>query len=215
MSLSRRKSANRANAQRSTGPRSAKGKAQSRLNAFKHGLAIPALTLPELAHDITELAERMAGPSADNPSVLQAAMHVVAAAVDIDRIRWARRDLLKQMLSNPEFHDPPCAMEPMPERPDRVRFTMAMRLEAYRAGTRAAQREAELAQITARWAYENKVERIKLRRTNAKYEAKQRALQWEQLARLERYERRAVSRRNSAIRTFDEAQAVARNNPCL
>jgi hypothetical protein len=75
-------------------------------------------------------------------------------------------------------------MEPMPERPDRVRFTMAMRLEAYRAGTRAAQREAEIAQITARLAYENEVERLKSRRTNAKYEAKQRALQWEQLKRI-------------------------------
>ncbi|WP_210381260.1 hypothetical protein [Microvirga zambiensis] len=213
MGSSKRASANRTNAQRSTGPRTAEGKTQSRLNAFKHGLAIPALTLPELARDITALAEKMAGATADNPSVLQAAMHLVAAAVDVDRIRGARRELLKQMLSNPEFHDPPCEMEPMPERPDRIRFTMAMRVEAYRAGTRAVQREVELAQIAAQSAYESEVERVKLRRANAKYEAKQRAVQWEQLARFERYERRAVSRRNSAIRAFDEAKALARNNP--
>ena len=215
MSPSRRGPANRANAQRSTGPRSATGKAQSRLNAFKHGLAIPAAALPELAHDITELAERMAGPASDNPSVLQAAMRVVAAAVDVDRVRWACRDLLERMRADPEFHDPPQVMEPMPERPERTRFTQAMRVEAYRTGTDAEQRKAELAQLTAEWAYENEVERVKRRRADAKQKVKQRALQWDQLARLERYERRAVSQRNSAIRAFDEAVAAARNGLCL
>jgi hypothetical protein len=205
-------SANRANAQRSTGPRSAKGKAQSRLNAFKHGLAIPAAALPELAPDITALAERMAGLRAKNPSVLQAAMRVVEAAVDVDRVRGARRDLLERMQADPEFHDPPRAKELMPDRPDRVRFTKAMRVAAILAGTRAQQRETELAQVTAQWAYESEVERIKLRRANAKHDAQQRARQWDQLAQLERYERRAVSRRNAAIRAFDEAYAAPGND---
>ncbi|MGF9759572.1 hypothetical protein AAII07_30695 [Microvirga sp. 0TCS3.31] len=203
--------ANRANAQRSTGPRSTAGKAQARLNAFKHGLAIPATALPELAYDITELAERMAGPAADNPSVLQAALRVVAAAVDVDRVRWACRDLLERMLADPEFHGPPRALEPMPDRPERTRFTKAMQVEAYLAG----QRELALAHITAEWAYESEVERVTRRRAHAKQKVKQRALQWDQLARLERYERRAVSQRNSAIRAFDEAVAAARNGPCL
>jgi hypothetical protein len=215
MSSSRRGPANRANAQRSTGPRSTAGKAQARLNAFKHGLAIPAAALPEMTHDITELAERIARPAADNPSVLRAAMRVVAAAVDVDRVRWACRDLLQRMRADPEFHDPPRAMEPIPDRPGRTRFTQAMRVEAYRAGTDAEQRKAELAQLTAEWAYENEVEHVKRRRANAKQKVKQRAHQWDQLARLERYERRAVSQRNSAIRAFDEAVAVARNGSRL
>jgi hypothetical protein len=210
MSSSRRVPANRANAQRSTGPRSTEGKAQACLNAFKHGLAIPAAVLPELTHDITELAERMAGPSADNPSVLQAAVRVVAAAVDVDRVRWACRELLERLRTDPEFHDPQQAMEAMPDRPGRTRFTHAMRVEAYRAGTDAEQRKAELAQISAQWAYENEVERLKRRRANGKQKVKQRAFQWDQLARLKRYECRAVSQRNSAIRAFDEAVAAAR-----
>lgn len=215
MSSSRRVAANRANAERSTGPRSIAGKGQARLNAVKHRPAIPAAALPELTHDITELAERMAGPAADNPSVLQAAMRVVAVAVDVDRVRWTCRDLLERLRADPEFHDPSQVVEPMPDRPERTQFTQAMRVEAYRAGSNAELRKAELAQLTAQWAYENEVEGIKRRRANAKQRVKQHALQWDQLARLERYERRAVSQRNSAIRAFDEAVAAARKGPSL
>jgi hypothetical protein len=214
MSPTRKVSANRANAQRSTGPRSVEGKVQSRLNAFKHGLAIPAAALPELAYDITELAKRMVGNASDDPSILQAAMRVVAAAVDVDRVRWARADLMERMLVDPEFHDPPRATEPMPDRPQLVRFTQAMRVEAYLAGTDDEQLKVELAQIVKLGAYESEVERVRQRRAMAKKQAKQRALQWDQLARLERYERRALSQRNSAIRAFDAAQAIARNNSC-
>jgi hypothetical protein len=213
MSSSRKISANRANAQRSTGPRSPHGKAQSRLNALKHGLAISTAALPELADDIADLARRIAGDASDNPSVLEAARRVAATAVDVDRVRRIRRELLEQMRSNPAFHDPPLAKEPMPDRPARIKYTIAMRVKAYRDGTFAQQREATLAQLTEHWKYESEVERIKLRRANAKQDAKQRALQWDQLARLERYERRAVSQRNAAIRAFDEAQAAARSHP--
>jgi hypothetical protein len=212
MSPSRSTSANRANAQHSTGPKSARGKALSRLNALKHGLAIPAAALPGLAHDITELAERMAGNAADNPSVLQAAMRVVAAAADVERVRWVRRNLLDRMLADPEFHGPPRAKEPLPDRPQLVRFTKAMRVEAYLAGTDDEQLRSELAQIMKQCAYESEVERVKQRRATTNEQAKQRALQWDQLARLERYGRRALSQRNSSIRAYDEAQAAARNN---
>jgi hypothetical protein len=212
MSPSRRTSANCANAQRSTGPRSLEGKAQSRVNAFKHGLAIPAAVLPELAHDITELARKLAGLAADDPSVLQAAIGVVAAAVDVERARSARRDLLQQMVSDSQFHDPPLTRERSPDRPARIKYTVAMCLEAHRNGTYVQQREAVLALFAEHIAYESKVERIKLDWANAKQKAQQRARQWEQLARLERYERRAVSQRNTAIRAFDEAQAAARND---
>jgi hypothetical protein len=214
MSPTRKVSANRANAQRSTGPRSVEGKVQSRLNAFKHGLAIPASALPDLAHDILELAKRMAGNAVDDPSVLQAAMRVVAAAVDVDRVRQARADLMERMLVDPEFSDPPRAKEPLPDRPRWIRFTTAMWVEAYRAGTEDEMQQAEVGQIMKQCTYESEVERVKQRRAMAKEQTKQRSLQWDQLARLERYERRALSQRNSAIRAFDAAQAIARNNSC-
>src|SRR4051812_143658 len=102
MASSRKGKANRANAQRSTGPRSAMGKAQSRLNAFKHGLASSASARPELAPDITALAKKIAEELANDPIVLQAAMRVAEAAVDVNRVRWARRELLDRVLGDPE-----------------------------------------------------------------------------------------------------------------
>jgi hypothetical protein len=210
MSSSKKISANQTNAQRSTGPRSTQGKARACLNALRHGLAVSAAALPELAADITDLAQKIAGEECNNPSVLDAAMRVATATVDVDRVRREYRELLDQMQSDPAFHDPPLVNEPMPECPDRIRFTMAMRIQAYRDGTRDEQRKAELAQIMEQCVYESKVERIKLRRANDRQDAKQRALQWAQLARYERYERRAVSRRDTAIRTFDTALAAAR-----
>jgi hypothetical protein len=69
MVSSKQAAANTANARRSTGPRSIAGKARSRVNAFKHGLAVPVSALPELAPEILHLARTLAGPAADHPSV--------------------------------------------------------------------------------------------------------------------------------------------------
>lgn len=53
--------ANRANALRSTGPRTAAGKAQSRLNACKHGMTGRAVALPEEDRaDVARLEARLA-----------------------------------------------------------------------------------------------------------------------------------------------------------
>ncbi|KLK90065.1 hypothetical protein AA309_27995 [Microvirga vignae] len=211
MASPRKITANRVNAQRSTGPRSALGKAQSRHNAIKHGLAIPASALPELAPEIAALAKTIAKDAADDPFVLQAAMRVAEAAVEVNRVRRVRRELLDQVLSDPELHDPPLAKETMPDRPVSVKYTHAMRVQAYRDGTREQQRQAELAQITELWAYECKVEGTKRRRAAAKERTKQRAIRWAELERLDRYERRALSRRNTAIRALEEAQAAAQD----
>jgi hypothetical protein len=75
--------ANKANAQRSTGPRSGEGKSRSRANAIKHGLAVPASALPELAPEIARLARILAGPAADHSAVYQAATRVAEAAIDL------------------------------------------------------------------------------------------------------------------------------------
>jgi len=58
-----RVSANRANALRSTGPRTAEGKERSRCNAFKHGMTGEGVALP--AEDSAEIERRFAGFEAD------------------------------------------------------------------------------------------------------------------------------------------------------
>jgi hypothetical protein len=89
---SARLAANRRNARRSTGPRTAPGKLSAARNALRHGLSLPVFADPALAREIAELAERLA----DGSAVLQArelAIRVAAAQVDVKRVRHARNAL--------------------------------------------------------------------------------------------------------------------------
>jgi hypothetical protein len=58
----RRLRANRANAARSTGPRTTAGKAAARLNALRHGLAAASHSEPGADQEIETLARAIAGP---------------------------------------------------------------------------------------------------------------------------------------------------------
>ena len=93
MKISARVRANRANARRSTGPKTNAGKSQVAHNALKHGLAIPLSADAEAAPAIERLARALAGAAAD-PLRLDAARHVAEAQIDLIRIRRARLALL-------------------------------------------------------------------------------------------------------------------------
>ncbi|MFC1455638.1 hypothetical protein ACETIH_02655 [Microvirga arabica] len=158
MSTSRKTAANRANARRSTGPRTAAGREQSRRNAFKHGLAVSIDTIPELAHELAHLAQLIAGDDCENPLVMQAAALVAEAAIDLIRVRRAKIDLLTAQLYQS------CGV-PHPSTETVLPVTCASKtLECFA---------------------------------------------WEQLKRLDRYERRALSRRRTAIRAFEDVRAAA------
>jgi hypothetical protein len=92
--------ANRANAHRSTGPRSRAGKARSAHNARRHGLSIAVWADPALAAEAQALALELAGPAA-SLELQQWARIAAVAHIDVDRVRRARHSLLMRGLDDP------------------------------------------------------------------------------------------------------------------
>ena len=84
--------ANRANARKSTGPRTAAGKARVSRNARRHGLSRPLLCEGAFAPQVEALAREIAGQGAAGER-LALACNVAAAQLDLARIRIAKRDL--------------------------------------------------------------------------------------------------------------------------
>jgi hypothetical protein len=146
--------ANRRNAQRSTGPRSAAGKARARRNAFRHGLATPA-SLDRVAMD------RMDGLifalTRDFPSKLELELARLAAEAqaEIERVRQAKVSVVNRAIAH---------------------------LRDERGRSLSADERAALA-----FAGKTKI-----------------------LMACERYERRAISRRNRALRALAKLQRKLR-----
>lgn len=95
--------ANRRNAARSTGPKTARGKSRSAQNARSHGLSIPITNDPAASQDMKELARAVAGDTAD-PHRWQQAGIFAETQVSLDHISLARVSLLNRILkSKPAF----------------------------------------------------------------------------------------------------------------
>jgi hypothetical protein len=95
----RKRYTNWRNAQSSTGPRTAAGKARAAQNARKQGLRVPALRDPEKTRNIGALARKLAGTTADAQR-FEAACRLVAAQIDLLDIREARLPLLSRALDD-------------------------------------------------------------------------------------------------------------------
>ena len=81
------------NTLKSTGPRTAAGKARSAQNARRHGLTHSALSAPQFAQAVAGLAHAVAAGSKD-PQVIALAIQFAAAQIDIMRARHSRVELL-------------------------------------------------------------------------------------------------------------------------
>jgi hypothetical protein len=177
MRPSARARANRRNARRSTGPKTPAGKAAVALNALRHGLAIPVAVDPALGAEIERLALVIAGRDADL-SRLECASRVAEAKIDVLRVRRARY----AMLADPSG----------PVKKPKARRLIGVAKNLLRGGEADESFEAVLlapkgmnAQ-SAPTTLEDRIEALAAR-----------------LARLDRYERRALSRRKTAIGNFD------------
>jgi hypothetical protein len=102
MTSERKRQANRANAQASTGPKTASGKKRSALNARQHGLNMSVLHDPVLVKEVEVLARQFAGTSS-SAEVLYCARRVAEAQVDLQRVRAYRLRYIRQALADPNF----------------------------------------------------------------------------------------------------------------
>jgi hypothetical protein len=102
MISARKLEANRANARLSTGARTAVGKARSAQNALRHCLSLPVLTNPILSAEVEALAQEIAGPGA-SAGLLELARRIAEAEIDLIRVRRARHELIAQALANPNY----------------------------------------------------------------------------------------------------------------
>lgn len=93
MASERQIAANRRNAKKSSGPRSADGKARSRRNALCHGLSIASRAIPAFQQDVMLLARALSPAGED---IGDAALVAADAEIDLLRIRKYRAALIEE-----------------------------------------------------------------------------------------------------------------------
>ena len=174
---SRKVQTNRANARASSGPKTALGKSRSARNARRHGLSIPALADPNLSPQIEELAQQIVGANA-NSELLNIARTIAAAQIDLWRVKRARHLLLLNRLSMTYY-----------PQSDELRRLIIRVIE-------------EAPKIEARLGVSINIP-VPLPAKGGRKFALVIADLTRELALMDRYERRARSRRKFAVRAFD------------
>jgi hypothetical protein len=173
--------ANRANAQASTGPQTTRGRARAARNALRHALSLPVCSIPALSEEVETLAREIAGPGA-NAETRELARQVAEAQIDLRRVRYARHQFLSDTLSNQDYDS---------------LANMRMNAKVLRALLRPSPLDMSM-EALRKFVTSTPQGPHKLA-TVLSGEAKK-------LQAMDRYERRALSRRKFAIRAFDAAR---------
>jgi hypothetical protein len=177
--------ANRANAKASTGPKTKAGKARSAKNSLRHVLGVSVWSEPSLAPQAEAIALRIAGPNAE-PEALGWARRIGEAQVDINRVRALRSEMISNILSRPHYGS----------RSEVMRGVRLIRrlLSRKRNTDGPFDMETLESMLPQPLEGDDKLARILVEGVD-------------EFSRLDRYERRAFSRRKTAIRNFDVCRA--------
>ena len=184
MTSNRKIDANRANARASSGPKTRDGRARSAKNAFRHGLSVSLQADQVLCEEVQTLAREIAGPYA-NARIQVLAYRVAEAQVDVRRVRHLRHQFLSDKLSNPHY-DP--------------QANVGINAEVLRGLLRRNVRNPMAALVLPSTPPQgpNKFAMTLVQ------EAKR-------LHAMDRYERRALSRRKFAVRALDAERVAIRD----
>jgi hypothetical protein len=192
MTSNRQTAANRRNAEKSTGPRSSKGKKRSSQNAHRHGLTKP-ITSAAFQQEVESLACQIAGTSNDAAS-LALSRKAAEAHLELMRVWRTKKALIERAmvfggLDSPQYF-----------RSDHAEMRWMLDWLDWHEGKRRKVPESPpvLNPSAPLPAEESAREAEAIRRIVS------------ELSRLGRYERRAAGRRDSAIRALIKAATVKR-----
>jgi len=188
LTTERKVRANRENARASTGPKTAQGRARAARNSMRHALSLPVYSSPILSKEVEALAREFIGTDA-NGEIQVLAHRIAEAQIDVCRVRRARHQLLISALYDPDYESPATRRKKneLVAKYEKLRaqFPLFVRWVAPDFGSNLEQ--------ASRWRPEGPQKFAAILSDMGK-----------QLAAMDRYERRALSPRNSAIRAFDD-----------
>jgi hypothetical protein len=153
-------------------------------NALRHALSLPVYSDPVLYEDSGALAREIVGTDAD-AETQELARHVAEAQIDLHRARRARHQLLSEALTDPDYE------------------TAIVQRKKLGAVIRCARRFGPLTPVP-----DDVVEFLNSKAEGPHKFAAILADKARQLLGLDRYERRALSRRNRAIQALDAARVL-------
>jgi len=96
MASERQIAANRANAKRSTGPKTKSGRRASCNNAFKHGLSCPLPTNEDISTVVDHLTRTLVDDGANDAQHV-AARRVAQVQMELSRVRMVRASLIASL----------------------------------------------------------------------------------------------------------------------
>jgi hypothetical protein len=107
----RKAQANRANARKSTGPKTPHGKARAAGNARRLGLSLSVLADPMLSDQVAALTRAIAGKAGEGNS-FELARRIAEAQIDLQRVRQARHQFFADRLKVGQPRSPKKAAGP-------------------------------------------------------------------------------------------------------